>query len=47
MRTDKHRYYLGGGSYDRYWLFSPDGTQVDAAGETEAQVAEFRAVCGK
>ena len=30
----QHRYFLGGGSYDWYWLFRPDGKEVGPVGET-------------
>jgi len=29
----QHRYFIGGGSYDWYWLFRPDGTEVGPVGE--------------
>lgn len=30
----QHRYFVGGGSYDWYWLFRPDGKEVGPVGET-------------
>ncbi len=30
----QHRYVLGGGSYDWYWLFTPAGKEVGPVGET-------------
>ena len=31
---NQHRYFIGGGSYDWYWLFTPDGrTEVGPLGE--------------
>jgi hypothetical protein len=30
----QHRYFLGGGSYDWYWLLRPDGKEVGPVGET-------------
>ena len=29
----QHRYFLGGGSYDWFWLLRPDGKEVGAVGE--------------
>ena len=40
--VSQHRYFLAGGSYDWYWLFSPDGQEVDPIGETESALDEFR-----
>jgi dipeptidyl aminopeptidase/acylaminoacyl peptidase len=34
-----HKYFLGGGSYDWYWLLEPDGREVGPIGE---DVAAFR-----
>ena len=31
--TQKHKYFVGGGSYDWYWLVSPDGETVGPLGE--------------
>ena len=30
---NQHRYFLGPGSYDWFWLFRPDGTEVGPVGE--------------
>ena len=30
---NQHRYFIGGGSYDWYWLFSPEGKEVGPLGE--------------
>jgi hypothetical protein len=30
----QHRYFMGGGSYDWYWLLRPDGKEVGPVGET-------------
>jgi hypothetical protein len=30
----QHRYFMGGGSYDWYWLVRPDGNEVGPVGET-------------
>lgn len=40
--VSQHRYFLAGGSYDWYWLFSPDGEEVDPIGEDESALDEFR-----
>ncbi|WP_224369574.1 TolB family protein [Hyalangium versicolor] len=31
-----HKYFLGGGSYDWYWLLEPDGREVGAIGEDDS-----------
>ena len=31
--VQQHRYFLGGGSFDWYWLFRPDGKEVGPIGE--------------
>ena len=33
LLVEQHRYFLGGGSYDWWWLFSPDGKEVSPVGE--------------
>ena len=33
LLVSQHRYFLGGGSYDWYWLFRPDGKEVGPVGE--------------
>lgn len=33
LLIQKHKYFLGGGSYDWYWLIKPDGTEVGPVGE--------------
>ena len=33
LLVSQHRYFLGGGSYDWYWLFRPDGKEVGVVGE--------------
>ena len=40
--VSQHRYFLAGGSYDWYWLFSAEGEEVDAIGEDERALDEFR-----
>jgi hypothetical protein len=41
--VSQHRYFLAGGSYDWYWLVTPEGREVQAVGESEAALKEFRA----
>jgi WD40-like Beta Propeller Repeat len=41
--VSQHRYFLAGGSYDWYWLVTPEGREVGAVGESEAALEEFRA----
>lgn len=33
LLVQQHRYLLGGGSYDWYWMFKPDGKEVGPVGE--------------
>jgi len=40
--VSQHRYFLGGGSYDWYWLVNPEGKEVDPIGEDEMALEEFR-----
>jgi hypothetical protein len=42
LMVSQHRYFLAGGSYDWYWLFSPDGEEVDPIGEDESALDAFR-----
>jgi hypothetical protein len=30
----QHRYFIGGGSFDWYWLLRPDGKEIGPVGET-------------
>ena len=39
--TNQHRYWLFGGSYDWYWLFTPDFKEVGALGEDFASFTEL------
>ena len=32
--VQQHRYFVGGGSYDWYWLLRPDGKEIGPVGET-------------
>jgi dipeptidyl aminopeptidase/acylaminoacyl peptidase len=41
--VSQHRYFLAGGSYDWYWLVTPEGREVGAVGESDAALEEFRA----
>ena len=34
--VQQHKYFLGGGSYDWYWLVRPDGKEVNPIGEEAA-----------
>jgi hypothetical protein len=31
--VQQHHYFVGGGSYDWYWLITPDGREVGPLGE--------------
>lgn len=33
LLVQQHRYFVGGGSYDWYWLLKPDGKEVGPVGE--------------
>lgn len=33
LALQQHRYFIGGGSYDWYWLFTPDGKEIGPIGE--------------
>jgi hypothetical protein len=33
LALQQHRYFIGGGSYDWYWLFTPDGKEIGPLGE--------------
>jgi dipeptidyl aminopeptidase/acylaminoacyl peptidase len=33
LLVQQHRYFIGGGSYDWYWLLRPDGKEVGPVGE--------------
>ncbi len=37
----QHRYFLGGGSFDWYWLFTPEGKEVGPVGETTENFREM------
>ena len=44
LLTQQHRYFVGGGSYDWYWLLRPDGKEVGPVGE---DTENFEATYGK
>jgi hypothetical protein len=44
LLVSQHRNFLAGGSYDWYWLVSPEGREIDPVGEDEAALEEFRAM---
>jgi hypothetical protein len=33
LALQQHRYFIGGGSYDWFWLFTPDGKEIGPLGE--------------
>jgi hypothetical protein len=44
LLVQQHRYFVGGGSYDWFWLFRPDGKEVGPVGE---DTENFEATYGK
>jgi hypothetical protein len=44
LLTQQHRYFIGGGTYDWYWLLRPDGKEVGPIGE---DTSNFEATYGK
>jgi hypothetical protein len=36
--VQKHKYLVGGGSYDQYWVVTPNGKELGLAGENREQV---------
>ena len=44
LLVQQHRYFIGGGSYDWYWLLRPDGKEVGPVGE---DTENFDATYGK
>jgi hypothetical protein len=44
LLTQQHRYFIGGGSYDWFWLLRPDGKEVGPVGE---DTSNFEATYGK
>jgi dipeptidyl aminopeptidase/acylaminoacyl peptidase len=44
LLVQQHRYFIGGGSYDWFWLLRPDGKEVGPVGE---DIANFEATYGK
>ncbi|MFN2621244.1 MAG: TolB family protein [Chthoniobacterales bacterium] len=43
LLVQQHRYFVGGGSYDWYWLLRPDGKEVGPVGE---DTSNFEATYG-
>ena len=41
LLVEQHRYFLGGGSFDWYWLFDPTGKQIGPVGETTDNFREM------
>ena len=39
--VNKHKYFLGGGSYDWYWLVSADGVEIGPIGDDTASFKEL------
>ena len=44
LLVQQHRYFVGGGSYDWYWLLRPDGKEIGPVGE---DTENFEATYGK
>jgi dipeptidyl aminopeptidase/acylaminoacyl peptidase len=44
LLAQQHRYFIGGGTYDWYWLLRPDGKEVGPVGE---DTSNFEATYGK
>jgi WD40 repeat protein len=44
LLVQQHRYFVGGGSYDWFWLLRPDGKEVGPVGE---DTENFQATYGK
>ena len=42
LMVEQHRYFMGAGSYDWTWLFSPSGREIGPIGETDQAIAAFR-----
>ncbi len=41
LLVEQHRYFLGGGSFDWFWLFKPDGKEIGPVGETTDMFREM------
>lgn len=41
LLVQQHRYFIGGGSYDWYWLLRPNGKEVGPVGEDPANFKEI------
>jgi hypothetical protein len=44
LLVQQHRYFIGGGSYDWYWLLGPDGKEIGPVGE---DTENFEATYGR
>jgi dipeptidyl aminopeptidase/acylaminoacyl peptidase len=44
LLVQQHRYFIGGGSYDWFWLLRPDGKEIGPVGE---DTENFQATYGK
>jgi hypothetical protein len=44
LLVQQHKYFVGGGSYDWFWLLRPDGKEVGPVGE---DTSSFEATYGK
>ncbi|AQV96434.1 hypothetical protein BJN34_21435 [Cupriavidus necator] len=45
--VNKHKYWLGGGSYDWFWLVSPTGREIGAVGPEDGSVKTFKSLFEK
>ncbi len=41
LLVQQHRYFLGGGSFDWFWLFEPGGREIGPVGETTKNFREM------
>ena len=41
LLVQQHRYFIGGGSYDWFWLLRPDGKEVGPVGEETENFKEM------
>jgi len=44
LLVQQHKYFVGGGSYDWFWLLRPDGKEVGPVGE---DTENFETTSGK
>jgi hypothetical protein len=40
--VQKHKYFVGGGSYDWYWLLTPDGEEIGPLGDDPSVFKQLR-----